>query len=60
MKIILRGAVAEWWPSSAKLVLDRKYERGVHAHDYEQVMRYLTKAWNLEERPPDGGGRGEA
>lgn len=33
--------VAEWWPSSAKLVLGRKYGSGIHTHDVEQAIRLL-------------------
>lgn len=34
--------VIEWWPSSAKLVRDKKWERGVHAHDVTQVLKMLA------------------
>lgn len=50
-RIIGKGRLAEWWPSSAKLVLDRTYESGIHAHDYKQVMRHLEKAWGLNGSP---------
>jgi len=33
----------DWWPSSAKLVRNERWERGIHVHDYEQVMRLLRK-----------------
>lgn len=39
--------VAEWWPSSAKLVFDRQYARGIHAHDVEQVKAEITRRWGL-------------
>jgi|GEM_PF-1728511 len=42
-----RNRVAEWWPSSAKLVIDRAYSKGIHVHDYKQLIKYLTKEWNL-------------
>lgn len=35
--------VAEWWPSSAKLVINNKYDRGIHAHDWLQVVAYLER-----------------
>lgn len=41
------GRRAEWWPSSAKLVVDRKYSRGVHAHDVYQVQVELSRKWGL-------------
>lgn len=34
--------VAEWWPSSAKLVIDKKWSKGIHAHDVEQVAKALS------------------
>src|SRR5690348_4211933 len=37
---------AEWWPSSAKLVFDKKYQNGVHCHDVEQVATLLAKRIN--------------
>lgn len=29
--------IVEWWPSSAKMVCDKKWKNGVHVHDYEQA-----------------------
>jgi len=47
--------VAEWWPSSAKLVLDKKWDSGIHTHDWSQVldilMREFKPAKNGEVRP---------
>ncbi len=33
--------VAEWWPSSAKLVFNRDYDRSCHAHDWTAVIPFL-------------------
>lgn len=33
---------ADWWPSSAKMVFDQKWERGVHVHGFAQVERLLV------------------
>jgi hypothetical protein len=41
--------VAEWWPSSAKLVLDRQYTRGIHAHTWQQVFSFLRDARQLAD-----------
>ncbi len=38
--------IAEWWPSSAKLVIDQKYGRGIHTHDWAQLLLQLDKAFN--------------
>lgn len=35
--------MAEWWPSSAKLVFGRQYKRGIHVHDWTQVQREIVK-----------------
>ena len=35
------GTLAEWWPSSAKLVLEKRWNKGVHCHDVDQVRRVL-------------------
>lgn len=37
------GLFAEWWPSSAKLVFEHRYQHGIHAHDHAQVMREIGK-----------------
>lgn len=42
-RFILRDNVAEWWPSSAKLVINKAYAAGIHVHDYKQLMKQLTK-----------------
>ena len=36
---------AEWWPSTAKLVLNRDYNNGIHAHDWKQVVKVLSERW---------------
>ncbi len=42
------GRQAEWWPSSAKLVFNRQYKKGIHCHDYGQVLQVLANRWGLE------------
>ena len=46
-KFTYRDRIAEWWPSSAKLVFQKQYQQGIHCHDYQQVMVALTKRWKL-------------
>jgi len=36
--------LAEWWPSSAKLVLNKNWEEGVHCHDYKQALRVIAES----------------
>jgi hypothetical protein len=37
------GFKADWWPSSAKLVIQGRWQQGIHAHDYQQVIRAIGK-----------------
>lgn len=37
-KFTKHGFVAEWWPSTAKLVFGKRYREGIHVHDYLVVM----------------------
>lgn len=39
--------LAEWWPSSAKLVFDQRWARGVHCHDVDQVRAEISRRWKL-------------
>lgn len=36
--------MADWWPSSAKLIVNQKWDNGIHAHDYQQVIDLLEAA----------------
>lgn len=40
-KITAPGFLAEWWPSSAKLIFNQRWHHGVHAHDFHQVFREI-------------------
>ena len=44
------GWVAEWWPSSAKLVLCKRWERGIHVHDWTQAKRELARSLERKDR----------
>jgi hypothetical protein len=52
---------AEWWPSSAKLVMERRYDRGIHCHDVAQLLKFLDRqkrtsgasCTHPEEKPED-------
>jgi len=41
------GHGAEWWPSTAKLVIDKQFKQGIHAHTVHQVMDTLAKRWGM-------------
>lgn len=40
---VIRGKhiAADWWPRSAKLVINSRWEDGIHAHDVGQVIAEL-------------------
>lgn len=40
---------AEWWPSSAKMVLQRQYNADHHIYDHEQAIEVLRRHF-LEEK----------
>jgi hypothetical protein len=33
--------IVEWWPSSGKLAIGKKWKEGIHCHDYEQLIKVL-------------------
>lgn len=33
----------EWWPGTAKVIVNKKYERGIHCHDYQQLIRIIER-----------------
>jgi hypothetical protein len=33
--------LAEWWPSSAKLVMSKRWQDGIHCHDYKQALKVI-------------------
>ena len=45
------GLVAEWWPSSAKLVLNRDYLHDQHAPHWPQVAMLLANSLPARAQP---------
>ena len=41
--------IAEWWPSSAKVVFNKDWDHGIHCHDTGQFKALLIKYWGLKE-----------
>ena len=41
--------LAEWWPSSAKLVIGKKWHDGIHCHDYKQALKIIEDSY--KQRP---------
>jgi hypothetical protein len=41
----------EWWPSSAKMVIDKKYDCGIHCHDYTQVIKIMEDRLGIRKLP---------
>lgn len=33
----------EWWPATAKVVVNKKYERGIHCHDFQQLVTIIER-----------------
>jgi hypothetical protein len=46
------GFMAEWWPSSAKLVVNREYHRDQHAPHWADVVAVLQNVLALEPQLP--------
>jgi hypothetical protein len=45
---IVRGQfVADWYPSSAKLVLYKMWHRGIHCHDVGQVIAKIGRVMGI-------------
>ncbi len=44
--------LAEWWPSSAKLVLRQRWREGIHTHDAKQVREILEQLLEKEKGEP--------
>jgi hypothetical protein len=40
--------LAEWWPSSAKLVIGKKWHHGIHCHDYKQVLKVIEDSYKQQ------------
>ena len=44
-----RGKIlVEWWPSSAKLVVNKRWKQGIHVHDWEQARMQLRSAFGIK------------
>lgn len=37
------GIAVEWWPSSAKVIINKKWPHGQHVHDWRQFQAILEK-----------------
>lgn len=54
--------LAEWWPRTAKFVVYKRYDEGIHVHDWKQVTRLLAVMVESEKRQAaeaENGGEGE-
>lgn len=41
--------LAQWWPSSAKLVIRCKFRSGIHCHDVYQVIEEISRELGKEK-----------
>jgi len=44
-------AKVEWWPSSAKMVINQKWNNGIHVIDYTQALEELAKVFPPLPKP---------
>lgn len=47
------NTMVEWWPSSAKVIINKNWGRGVHCHDYEQFIGILKKQFKGKTCAPN-------
>ena len=38
-----RKFIAEWWPATAKLVINKQWKKGIHCYDYKQLIKQVLK-----------------
>jgi hypothetical protein len=36
----------DWWPISAKLIINQKWQKGIHVHDYKQLIKIIQEKSN--------------
>ena len=42
--IITKGKnKVEWWPNTAKMVINQKWSNGIHVHDTDQVLKVIKR-----------------
>ncbi|HJX11513.1 MAG TPA: hypothetical protein VJ733_13580 [Candidatus Binatia bacterium] len=46
-----KDLLAEWWPSSTKLVFDKQWNRGCYCHDYRQALEMIERAYAKPQQP---------
>lgn len=34
--------IIEWWPRTAKLIINKHWKKGIHVHDISQIISYLN------------------
>ena len=47
-RFVRLNTLVEYWPSTAKLVVGKRYDRGVHCHDWEQLRSQLKRVFGVE------------
>lgn len=35
-----KGRLLQWWPSTAKLVVNEEWKKGIHCHTWQDLFRY--------------------
>ena len=49
--------LAEWWRSTAKLVIGTRWHTGIHCHDYSQVLKVIQNTYGKAQPDRDPGSR---
>lgn len=45
--ILTKGKTrVEWWPSSAKVIFNQQWRKGIHCHDYKQLCQLMISREN--------------
>lgn len=53
----VQGVPVDWWPASAKCVVNKKFESGIHVHDWPQLIPILERLRDVPaaNQPADAG-----
>lgn len=47
-KFMRESKVVEWWPSSAKCVIGKQWKKGIHVHEWPQLLIILKREFKIE------------
>lgn len=50
-RFVRRGTSCDWWPSTAKFIASKRFEKGLHVHDFQQLTDQLVKLFGADPPP---------